>query len=106
MSAFQLGQRVRMSGTVAKVRAGFQGSETRYRDADLPGTGIYGDDRVFSEGIVIGKRTVIEGRTVYSSYDGAVFMAEQGSARPVWLVAFHLSRKPAMCSAEQLEVIK
>lgn len=102
MRDFTLGQRVRMSGTVRKVRTGFGRAQTEYVDASLPGTGHYGDDHTFSDGVIIGKRTVVTGRTHYSHNEPPCFVAAPGSARAVYLVAFHLNRKPVMCWPDQI----
>ena len=102
MGDFTLGQHVRMTGTVRKVRAGFGRARTEYVAAPLPGTGHYGDDRTFADGVIVGKRTVVTGRTHYSHNEPPCFVADPGSARTVWLVAFHLNRKPAMCWTDQI----
>lgn len=121
MSDYQLGQRVTLSGTVDKVR-----DRTTWRPKDgvhiyrearenwahikeLPGRAEYGLLRTrliesiapVTEGVIVGKRTMFQGITE-SYYD------EQNCFLPceskqVWLVAFHLRRKPVMCLDRQIE---
>ena len=102
MGDFMLGQHVRMTGTVHKAHTGFGRARTEYVAAPLPGTGRYGDDRTFADGVIVGKRTVVTGWTHYSYSEPACFVSDPGSAQTVYLVAFHLSRKPAMCWPDQI----
>ena len=101
--SFELGQRVRMTGTVEKVHSGPGGGYTKFLESRLPVRHTHSGPQIaLTSGIVIGARTVQPGRTHWS-YDGAVFMPDIGKARRVWLVAFDLRRKPVMCFDHQLE---
>lgn len=102
MAEYTLGPHVRMTGTVRKVRTGYGPARTEYVAAPLPGSGIYGDDRTFADGVIVGKRTVVTGKTYYNSDEPACFIPDPDSARTAWLVAFHLRRKPALCWPDQI----
>lgn len=103
MKNLALGQRVLMSGTVRKAHTA---DRTEYPDAGLPGSGLYGDDRTFSEGVIVGKRTVVTGKTIYDYTEGTrTFVHDQDSALTLWLVAFHLRRKPVLCRDDQVVAV-
>lgn len=124
MSDYQLGQRVTLTGTVEKVR-----DRTTWRPKDgvhiyrearenwahikeLPGRSEYGLLRTrliestapVAEGVIVGKRTMAQGITEsYYSDESACFLPCESSQ--VWLVAFHLSRKPVMCFENQVQAL-
>lgn len=102
MTSLELGQRVRMTGTVRKAHTGAVGSRTEYLDAPVPGTGRQGDGHTFTDGVIVGKRTVVTGTTHRYYDEPSYFVSDPDSARTVYLVAFHLRRKPAMCWPEQV----
>lgn len=106
--SYQLGDRVTMTGTVIKYHTGRTSTrvDTTYLDAPVPvlrSTYPRGQGRIdhpATEGIVIGKRTIRPGRTVYHG------SFPEWHASPevieVYLIAFALRRKPAMCRPDQL----
>lgn len=106
MSRFQLGARVSISGTAVKRktwRAGTMFTDLEWKDGPLPSRTAYPDDQVFTEGVVVGSRTIQNG-TVRHSYDeGSYFEPTIGSAQNVWLVAFDLRMKPCMCFDHQVK---
>ncbi|MDN6429648.1 MAG: hypothetical protein L0J79_07500 [Propionibacterium sp.] len=85
---------------------------TTYEESARPSTRINRaggrvEDREFWGGVVVGKRTVVPGKTVIDTpieYSERVFLPEIGAGRVVYLVAYHLSRKPVMCFPEQLQL--
>lgn len=87
---YELGQKVRFSGEVRKVK---QGGRTLYVEED-------NDDLVV--GYIMGKRTVID---YYWGYGAESPTADIGSHKNVYLVAYSLSRKPAMVLKSQLEAV-
>ena len=99
-AAFELGQPVHMTGTTVKIRCQ---DRTLYQPAPLPSTGRYGDDSRITDGIVVGKRTVAEGRTSYEEWGGH-FTPDRHFE--VWLIAFGLRRRPVMCTEDQLEAVQ
>lgn len=115
MNDLTLGTRVVMTGTVAKEQHVHSElypypMRTTYEEQALPSMTIYRaggkvETREFAKGVIVGKRTVVPGKTVL---DGApetyerVFLPEVGSGRVVYLVAYHLRRKPVMCFPEQI----
>lgn len=123
MSAYRLGDRVRLSGAVEKVRdrsiwrpkesqriasevaAGWQEireQQGRY-EFGLLRTRWMPTEAPASVGVIVGKRTVQEGITEHYGYEEAACFLPGGS-RTIYLVAYHLSRKPAMCLPEQIEL--
>ena len=116
MSEFNLGDRVTMTGTVVKKQTVHSEwapypMTTTYEEAHLPSmwinrSGGRVEDRVFNHGVIVGKRTVVPGKTVIDTpieYGERVFLPEIGAGRVVYIVAYHLSRKPIMCFPEQLQ---
>lgn len=116
MSEFNLGDRVTMTGTVVKKQTTYSEwnpypMTTTYEESARPSTRINRaggrvEDREFWVGVVVGKRTVVPGKTVIDTpieYGERVFRPESGAGRVVYLVAYHLSRKPVMCFPEQLQ---
>ena len=125
MSAYQLGQRVTMTGTVEKVRDTVtwrpKNSQRIYTEAidawdtmqGNPDPYDYGMLRTrlieapakAAEGMIIGKRTVQQGVTESASMgEPTCFFPCEISQ--VWLVAFHLRRKPVMCFDHQLTAVE
>lgn len=102
MSRFELGQPVAMTGTVEKVR---EYPHTRYVEAGIPYRVGYPSNRTYSEGVIVGSRTVQEGIASYDDEHGRQFGPTIGKAKRVWLVAFHLRRKPVMCFDHQLSAV-
>lgn len=121
MSGYMLGQPVAMSGTVQKVR-----DQTTWRPKDgvhiyreaqkdwasikeEPGRNEYGTLRtrliefpppVKTEGVIVGKRTMFQGITESFYDEGSTFLPCESNQ--VWLVAYDLRRKPALCFDHQL----
>lgn len=103
MSKYQLGDRVRFYGVIDKYR---EGGLTIFRAAPTPYDYSRNDCRRLTEGVVVGMRTVANGRTRYSAYSGAKFVPDSATYQSVYLVAFHLRRKPLMCTEGQLTPIE
>lgn len=122
MSRFELGQRVALSGTVEKVRDRVvwrpKISQNVYSEAKAAwdeikaehGRSEYGmlrtrliESRTGGPvvGVIVGKRTIQQGVTESYSYDEPNCFLPCESSQ-VWLVAFHLRRKPVMCFDHQL----
>ena len=108
LADYQLGDRVTMTGTVIKRRTGRTSKrvDTTYQDAPVPvlrSTYPRGKARVDHyavDGIVVGKRTIQPGSTVYH-YDMPEWRPGPETYE-VYLVAFALRRKPVMCRPDQL----
>lgn len=122
MPKFELGDRVRIKGTVIKSRGPrhleilskggtrfhFAGIEITYEETGRP----YGYDgkadenrssfHYFTEGIVVGRRFMPTGVS-RQDYDGWRFYRE--GTEEVYLVAYKLNRQLAMCRPEQIEKI-
>lgn len=104
---FELGDKVRMSGTVYKDRID---DKTTYVDSPyVPyriGTGTYSNpEKRFETGIIVGKRTMREGIT-HSSLGEEPAWFEPTTSFPIYLVAYNLHHKFVMCRPEQLEKIE
>lgn len=126
MSDYQLGQRVRMTGTVEKQRDRVawrpRNSNRIFSEAvgnwpaikAMPGRATFGllRTRLIAnaapekpEGLIVGKRTIQQGITEhYSDGDPACFFRCENT--PVYLVAFALHRNPVMCRDDQLSPIE
>lgn len=101
MPTFQLGQRVKISGTAKKHRTYAQ---ITFIESGLPEwNDAWGKSRTIHEGVIVGSRTVASGTQFYEDEYGTGFQQDTGTARRVWLVAFHLRRKPIMCFDHQIE---
>ena len=102
---FTLGQRVTISGTARKVkeRRGYSRAEITYAEAGLPTRHNYPTPKTYTEGIIVGKRTVMDGRAEWN--DGAMYTPTVGTARNVWLVAFDMRMNPVMCLDHQVESV-
>lgn len=102
MSApFTLGERVKIAGTAVKVKDFYRA--VTYRDGALPVRLDYPNAKVFTEGVIVGSRTVMDGQGDYD--DGYTFTPQRGTARRVWLVAFDLRMKPTMCFDHQVTAV-
>lgn len=104
MSKYSLGQRVTMTGTAVKHHD--DQARTLYIESTLPQSQRYPAENniTYTEGVIVGWRTTVEGKTYPASYDEqSIFMQTPGSAKRVWLVAFDLRRKPVMCFDNQVE---
>lgn len=102
MTTFTLGQQVRINGT-AYLRK--NASPERWSEGPLPNLDIYPDPVTYDTGVIVGKRTVMDGWTTGGWDVPLGFRPKTGTARTVWLVAFHLRRKPIMCFDHQVESI-
>lgn len=98
MSEYELGQRVAITGTAQKIHAG---DRTRYKESELPFRDYYPNRKTFTEGVIVGARTVIEGERWFDDY-GRNFSPTPGTGRRVWLVAFDMRMKPVMCFDHQV----
>ena len=101
MSDYQLGQRVRISGTAVKAH---DYGTTVYREGPLPSLLAYPEKREYDEGVIVGNRTTIEGEA-WSDDNGRNFSPNKGTAKRVWLIAFEMRRKPVMCFDHQVAAI-
>lgn len=123
-ATYQLGQRVKISGAVERNRERIKfsprntnmvASEVKELWPELktmPDNGDYGMLRTSfiettttaTEGVIIGSRNVQQGLTYDEQWpeNNCFFPCE---TTRVWLVAFHLRRKPIMCFDHQIEAI-
>lgn len=122
MSGYQLGQRVKISGTAEKVRDRSIWRPTVnhniYSEAVKawaqikaePGRAEYGMLRTRliespapakKHGVIVGKRTIQQGVTEHSYSEDACFLPCESSQ--VWLVSYDLHRKSVMCFEHQIE---
>lgn len=107
MSALPLGTHVHISGTLRKEHAfdsDFGIQRTYYARGEPPTMGHLNAPPI-SRGVVVGQRTIHTGATHHDYYDGATYVQDRGSARSVYLVAYHLRRKPVICGPDQVEPI-
>ncbi|WP_104087074.1 hypothetical protein [Arthrobacter sp. GMC3] len=102
MSDYQLGQRVEISGTVEKVK---EYPRTFYKESALPYRENYPNRKTFTEGVIIGSRTIQDGLTERQDEWGSYFTPTQGTARRVWLVAYDLRMRPVTCLDHQVEAV-
>ncbi|WP_104086535.1 hypothetical protein [Arthrobacter sp. GMC3] len=103
MSDYQLGQRVEISGTVEKVK---EYPRTFYKESALPYRENYPNRKTFTEGVIIGSRTIQDGITERQDEWGSYFTPTQGTARRVWLVAYDLRMKPVTCLDHQVAAVE
>ena len=103
---YQLGQRVTMSATVEKRRYSERHTVTVFEESPLPQRIIYPRRETYTEGVIVGWRTVMNGYADGDYEDGRYFVQKEGSAKRVWLVAFDLRRKPVMCFDHQVSAIE
>lgn len=104
MSDFKLGDRVTITGT-AYLRKDTGTYPEQWSEGGLPRLNHYDSPRTYDTGIITGKRTVMDGYTGGGWDEPYHFQPEAGSAKEVYLVAFHLRRKPVMCFPHQIERI-
>lgn len=109
MTTFTLGQQVRISGTAKKRRGHerYDGGDFRtyYEDGPIPHVWNREDGTTYDTGVIVGRRTVQDGKTVCGWAASATFMQTPGTARRVWLVAYDLRYRPVMCFDHQVEAI-
>lgn len=123
-NTFHLGQRVKITGIVEKKRDHlswspkdrvhvFREVQERWAELkDLPGNSQYGmlrtrlveTEATITEGVIVGKRTMAQGFT-YAEYWPESNCFLPCATSQVWLVAFHLRRKPVMCFDHQVEAL-
>ncbi|WP_102158712.1 hypothetical protein [Zhihengliuella halotolerans] len=125
MSGYQLGQRVRMTGTVRRKR-----DRVSWRPGNphrifaevieewqaikaMPGRPEFGLLRTSlvdsaapekPEGLIVGKRTIQQGVTDYDPGEPPCFLP--GEHTTVYLVAYDLHRRHVMCTDNQLEPLQ
>ena len=100
-TAYALGDRVTMTGTVVKTHIYEDNSVlTKYPEVPLP------RDRwvPVTEGIIVGKRILRNGRSTWSPMYDFRWLPDPTSFT-VYLVAYSLMRKPVMCLPNQLTTI-
>jgi hypothetical protein len=99
---FALGQRVTMTGIVVKIK---EYPRTYYKESALPYRDNYPARKTFTEGVIVGSRTVQDGLTAREDEWGSYFSPTAGTARRVWLVAYDLRMKPVTCLDHQVEAV-
>lgn len=100
-TAYALGDRVTMTGTVVKTHIYEDSSVlTKYPEVPLP------RDRVVpvTEGIIVGKRSLINGHSTRSPMYDFRWLPDPTSFT-VYLVVYSIMRKPVMCLPNQLTPI-
>lgn len=98
----KLGDTVTITGT-AHLRK--NASPEHWDEAPLPKLDIHPTPVIYDTGVIVGSRTVMDGWTT-GGYDQPLgFSPKQGTARRVWLVAYHLRRKPVMCFDHQVQAL-
>lgn len=106
MSDYQLGDRVTMTGTAQKKKR-FDSPNggklmTVFEDGPTPKIWNREGGTDYTEGVVVGRRFVQEGRTEFLDYDGTRVFKSSGITHRVWIVAFDLRYKPVMCFDHQI----
>ena len=104
--AMNLGDRVRIHGTVTKAHD-WDGENqiTEFLDSPPPSDWTGPKDaklRIYTEGVIVGKRNMPVG-SARTQYGASVFRTT--SVVPVYLVAYHMNRKHALCRPDQIERI-
>lgn len=99
MSTYQLGDRVTMTGTAAKIK---EYPKVFYRPSVLPYRDNYPDRKTYTDGVVVGSRTVQDGDCWFD--EGYGFQPTKGTAKRVWLIAFDLRMNPVMCFDHQISL--
>ena len=99
---YSLGDRVSISGTLEKFRVG---DRVDYRPGPIPNdlTGPWKNEngkRVYTSGVVVGKRTMPSGGVFYDPEWGSGFRATKHTV--VYLVAYRLTSRPVMCLPTQI----
>lgn len=121
-TTFRLGQRIKITGTVEKQRDHVTWSPKDpvhvYREVQerweelkaMAGNTEYGmlrtrlieTEATITEGVIVGKRTMAQGFTYVEEWpESNCFLPCERNE--VWLVSFHLRRKPVMCFDHQVE---
>lgn len=119
---YSLGQRVSINGTVEKVRDrvnwrprntqriyteaidawDYLEEQTSLLEYGMLRTRLVEAPAKVAEGIIVGKRTIQQGVTDSASFDEPACFFPCRIVQ-VWLVAYHLRRKPVMCIDGQLK---
>lgn len=106
---FRLGDRVVFDGTWKKVRRVADWSSIEYVRSKLPGFVGYGRGEGGRWGETWSKRNmgVVVGKRLYRSmvYDEGVWVPDGRQVLTGYLVSYHLSRSPVICSADQMAKI-
>lgn len=89
-SRFELGDRVIISGQIVKTHAGGCTRWVPMRMAAMPG-------------VIVGARTLRNGRTEWIDDDGTRCFHPEGDPIRAWLVATSLHRNPVHCLDHQVE---
>lgn len=98
MSNFQLGQPVRYSHPLARI---FTHDAKTGRKVWAPQTNYKGEPLI-GRGIIIGKRTLANGKRHYIGYDeGIAFIPEEYFT--AYLIAYDLARKPVYVRPEHIQ---
>ena len=104
MKDLPLGAKVHITGTVVKVKQrthNYSKVVIGYEEGPPPTRCNYPDDKVFTEGVIVGSRTIQDGEAFWE--DGSsYYQPTAGTARNVWLVAFDMRMKPVMCLDDQV----
>lgn len=99
---YELGQPVNVTGTAVKQKSY---SKVSYTNGPLPTRQNYDNPTTYDKGFIVGSRHVTEGE-IDSWEDGRTYVPSMGTSRRVWLVAFNMHMKPAMCFDHQVSPIK
>lgn len=109
MADFNLGDRVLITGTVKKTRdymdSSFSIFKTEYVEDNPPRIYNAKNGTTYTEGIIVGRRFMQEGRTSHIGYDGEKVFQTTGVTHRVWIVSFDLRYKPVMCFDHQLALL-
>jgi len=108
----KLGDRVTITGTVEKARGNdsFTWGSVRYRDAKVPGFVSAARNELGAwhetftphpDGVIVGKR-----RYTSMENDEGIWIPDGVQEFTAYLVAYHLSRKPVIVRADQMEAAK
>ena len=123
-TTYQLGQRVKISGTVERHRDRIKfaprnnnmvATEVKELWPELKAMPDNGHDGMLrtslietettaTEGVIVGSRTMAQGLTYDESWPESNCFLPCETNR-VWLIAFHLRRKPVMCFDHQVEAL-
>lgn len=104
MADFKLGDNVTVTGVLQRVEGAYT-REGQYSNGDhYPRHWEKRDFRVPTVGMVVGKRTLQNGKVCYEAHDdgGSIPVWYCRSTQPAYLVATSLHRKHIFCAPEQL----
>lgn len=87
---FELGDRVIISGQIVKTHANGCTRWLPMRMASMPG-------------VIVGARTLRNGRTEWIDSDGATYFHPEGEPIRAWQVAYDLRIRPIHCLDHQVE---